>query len=555
MANKENLKKKLTVEKYTQSQPVHGPKTIKEQLSRMEKLIAKRTAELERVNESLQRQINDRKNAVAALRESEEKYHNLFQQSNDAIFIHDLSGRIIDTNQKVLDLFGYTYQEILSLNISDLHPPTVLSKSKLAFDTISRFGSVSFEIDFKKKNGDIFPAEVSSGVFEASGQIYIQGIVRDISEQTRARQIQSVLFNITEATGSAKGLDELLKVIHSQLGTLIDTTNFYVALYDEESGLYSFPYIVDELEEGETFTHQELKKSLTDYVRRTGLPLLADEKTHKKLMKSYEVDLVGTESKIWMGAPLKTPDSVIGVVVVQSYRDDTIYSESDMEILSYISEHIAMAIHRKRAEEKIKSSLKEKDVLLKEIHHRVKNNMQIISSLLRLQSKEIQDEVTKKIFSVSQNRIRSIALIHETLYQSEDLGRIDFTRYVYKLATHLISMYRPEGQGIELNLEAKNVILDINKAIPCGLIINELVSNALKHAFPGNRAGKIHIILESKDGGYKLQIRDTGVGFPEAIDFMETESLGLQIVNDLVKQLEGKIQLKRKGGTIFHITF
>jgi len=555
MTNQRNVKTQRNKEKNTQSQQMDGPKTIKGRLSRMEKLIAKRTAELKKVNYSLQKQINDRKSAEVALRESEERYHNLFQQSNDAIFIHDLSGRIIDTNQKVLDLFGYTKKEILSLNVPDLHPSSVLSKSKLAFDTISQSGAVNFEIDFKKKNGDIFSAEVSSSLFEASGKMYIQGIVRDISDQKRARQIQSVLFNITEATGSAKDLDELLKVIHSQLGTLIDTTNFYVAMYDENSGLYSFPYIVDELEEDDTFTPQELKKSLTDYVRRTGLPLLVDENTHQNLIESDEVELVGIESKVWIGAPLKTPGSVIGVVVVQSYNDDTIYSESDMELLSYISDHIAMAIHRKRVDEQIKSSLKEKDVLLKEIHHRVKNNMQIISSLLRLQSKDIQDEITQKIFDVSQNRIRSIALIHETLYQSEDLGHIDFSRYIQKLATHLISIYRPVGQGVELNLEVKNVFLDINKAIPCGLIINELVSNSLKHAFPGNRTGEIHIILEAEDGKYKLQVKDTGIGFPEEIDFKETESLGLQIVNDLVMQLDGKIQLMRKGGTIFCVAF
>lgn len=538
-----------------QSQHMGGLKAINRQLTRMEKLVEKRTAELKEVNDSLQKQINDRQSAEAALRESKEKYHNLFQQSNDAIFIHDLSGNIVDTNQKVRDLFGYAKAEILSLKVFDLHPPTVLSKSKLAFDTISQSGSVNFEIDFMKKNGDIFPAEVSSSLFEASGTTFIQGIVRDISEQKRARQIQSVLFNITEATSSAKNLDELLKIIHNQLGTLIDTTNLYVALYDEESGLYSFPYIVDELEEGDTFTPQELNKSLTDYVRRTGLPLLVDEQTHKKLMEADEVDLVGTESKIWMGAPLKTPGFVIGVVVVQSYKDGTVYSERDMELLSYISENIAMAINQKRADEQIKSSLKEKDVLLKEIHHRVKNNMQIISSLLRLQSKEIQDEKTRKIFDVGQNRIRSIALIHETLYQSEDLSRIDFTRYIKKLATHLVSIYRPEEQGLNLNLEVKDVFLDINKAIPCGLIINELISNALKHAFPENRAGEIHILFEAVGRKHKLQVKDTGIGFPEEVDFKKTESLGLQIVNDLVMQLEGDIQLIRKGGTIFRVTF
>jgi PAS domain S-box-containing protein len=555
MSDKRIKKNKLNKEKNTKSRQKDGPKMISNQLSRMEKLIAKRTAELKKLNDSLQKQINERKSAEIALRESEEKYHNLFQHSNDAIFIHDLSGRIIDINQKVLDLFGYIKQEILALNISDLHPSVVHTKSKLAFDMITQSGSVNFEIDFKKKNGDIFPAEVSSSLFEASGQSYIQGIVRDISEQKRARQIQTVLFNITEATNSAKNLDELLKIIHNQLETLIDTTNLYVALYDEESGLYSFPYIVDELEEDDTFSPQELTKSLTDYVRRKGLPLLADEKTHKKLIDAGEVDLVGMESKIWMGAPLKTSGSVIGVVVVQDYKDNTIYSESDMELLSYISEHIAMAIHRKWSDDQIKSSLKEKDVLLKEIHHRVKNNMQIISSLLRLQSKEIQDELTRKIFDVSQNRIRSIALIHETLYQSEDLGRIDFAHYIQKLATHLISIYRPERQEIKLKLEVNSVFLDINKAIPCGLVINELVSNSLKHAFPGSLTGEIRILLESKAGKYNLQVMDTGVGFPEDVDFKDTESLGLQIVNDLVRQLDGNIKLIREGGTTFRVVF
>jgi len=491
----------------------------------------------------------------AALKESEEKYHNLFEHSNDAIFVHDLDGNIIDVNQKALDLFGYTKSQMLSLKVSNLHPNTVLIKSQLAFETIAQAGSVNFEIEFRKKDGSIFPASVSSSQFEARGKVLIQGLVRDITRQRKVEQIQTVLFNITQATSSAENLDNLLQIIHQQLGTLIDTTNFYVALYDKESDLYSFPFVVDEFEQNDTFSPLELKKSLTDYVRRTGMALLADDDVHHRLMADGEVELVGTDSKVWMGAPLKTPEGITGVVAVQSYRDDAIYSERDLELLSYISEHIAMAINRKRAEEKIKASLKEKDVLLKEIHHRVKNNMQIISSLIRLQSREVKDEKSQKILQISQNRIRSIALIHETLYQSEDLSQIDFSDYIRRLTTHLLSIYRPSGTALRLNLDLQEVLLDINRAIPCGLIINELVSNAMKHAFPLDKGGEILVHLAEKDGAFTLIVKDNGGGFPEGVDFKTTESLGLQIVSDLVRQLEGDVRLVQNEGSAFIITF
>lgn len=534
-------------------------KMIQEELVKqnkhMEELIAERTAELKHANETLQRYIADREKAERALSESKEKYHNLFQQSNDAIFVHDLQGNIIDANQKATELFGYSKSEILSLKISKLHPEYALGKSRLAFESVEHTGAVFFEVDFRKKNGEVFPAAVSSSMFEAKGQKLVQGLVRDITDQRKAEQIQSVLFNITQATSSAESLEELLQIIHQQLGTLIDTTNFYVALYNSETELYSFPFVVDEYEQDDTFSPQELKKSLTDYVRRTGKALLADERIHRELIASGEVDLVGADSKVWMGAPLRTQEGVIGVVAVQSYSNDVIYSTIDMEILAYISEHIAMAIYRKRTERKILASLKEKDVLLKEIHHRVKNNMQIISSLLRLQSRGIENEKARKIFEVSQNRIKSIALIHETLYQSENLAKIDFSSYIRKLTTHLLSLYRREEKKLKLDLEVQKVFLDINKAIPCGLIINELVSNSLKHAFPKGTEGRISIRLSSDNGSFTLVVQDSGVGMPEEFALGKTDSLGLQIVNDLVQQLEGTLHLDQDFGTCFTITW
>jgi len=211
---------------------------------------------------------------------------------------------------------------------------------------------------------------------------------------------------------------------------------------------------------------------------------------------------------------------------------------------------------RKQVEKQIKASLIEKEVLLREIHHRVKNNMQIVSSLIRLQSRSIKDKNLSDMFNISQSRIKSMALIHESLYKSRDLASIDFSDYVERLTTHLFSMYRIRPDSIQFNMEIKDVYLDINRAIPCGLIINELVSNSLKHAFPDERNGEITLkMYEDRRNKHTLIVKDNGIGFPEGLDFRKTETLGMQLVGDLVKQLKGKIELKTEEGTEFNIVF
>jgi two-component sensor histidine kinase len=212
---------------------------------------------------------------------------------------------------------------------------------------------------------------------------------------------------------------------------------------------------------------------------------------------------------------------------------------------------------RKRAEEQLKVSLKEKESLLKEIHHRVKNNLQIISSLLRLQSDYIKDDRVMALFKESQNRIRSMALIHEKLYQSADILKIDFSEYILDLTANLLRSYTASSQPVELRVNADDIWLSIDTAIPCGLIINELVSNSLKHAFlTDSQDNEISIsICLMNDNQFKLTVSDNGVGFPGDIDFQNTESLGLQLVCTFTEQLEGGIELDSSAGTSFTITF
>jgi two-component sensor histidine kinase len=197
-------------------------------------------------------------------------------------------------------------------------------------------------------------------------------------------------------------------------------------------------------------------------------------------------------------------------------------------------------------------------MLLQEIHHRVKNNLQIISSLLFLQSEQVQDPRDRAMFTDSQNRIRSMALIHEKLYQTDDLTKIDFAEYANSLGAYLFQAYAINPALVSLRVNIENVFLDIDRAIPLGLIITELTSNALKHAFPAGLAqvGEILIDLQvQNEHQFTLIVSDNGIGLPEKIEVQTTETLGLQLVKILTRQLGGVIEVNRDGGTVFKITF
>jgi two-component sensor histidine kinase/PAS domain-containing protein len=209
----------------------------------------------------------------------------------------------------------------------------------------------------------------------------------------------------------------------------------------------------------------------------------------------------------------------------------------------------------KRDREQIERSLKEKETLLQEIHHRVKNNMQIVSSLLRLQSQHVKDTETQEIFNACQNRINSMALIHTALYQSKNIASIDFKAYISRLMRQLILAYNQQDSSLDYSVDVQDIHLEIDKAIPCGLIISELISNSLKHAFPSSKKGLISVNMQGQKGKYTLTIKDNGIGFPKGMDFRKTGTLGLQLVTDLTTQLAGTIDMNTNSGTEFIIKF
>ena len=211
---------------------------------------------------------------------------------------------------------------------------------------------------------------------------------------------------------------------------------------------------------------------------------------------------------------------------------------------------------RKQNEKRIHDALQEKELLLEEVHHRVKNNLQVIHSLLDLQALKIKDPDLVAMLRDSQNRIRSMSMIHQTLYQSHDFAQVEFQQFLGELLPNLMDSYGMVAGHVAMAIEAHHVKLPINEAIPCGLIVNELVSNALKHGFPSGQCGTVRVLMRQDDNHHiELAISNDGLGIPEHQNLERSGSLGLQLVQLLTRQLHGRLDVQRSGPTCFTLRF
>jgi len=238
--------------------------------------------------------------------------------------------------------------------------------------------------------------------------------------------------------------------------------------------------------------------------------------------------------------------------IMKPFREDEIKANIEIALRGKDLERIF-----RDSIDQLSSSLKEKEVFMKEVHHRIKNNMLVLVSLIELQERYIKDKQVLRILKDIKYRIRTMGLIHEKLYQSQNLAKINFTEYIHDLTTSLFHGYNINVNIIGLNIDAgDDILFDVKTAIPCGLILNELVSNSLKYAFPEGREGEVNVKLtKDDDDKVTLIVSNNGVDFPEDLDFRNTESLGLQLVNMLTQQLDGTIELNKSGGATFKITF
>lgn len=502
-------------------------------------------------------------NYIKATLISEKKYTNLIE--NNPAFVYTIKRDIEDiwtfASPQIKNLLGYSPDEWMKMKNpweKHIHPDD--RTIALECDRESMRSGKPYQIEHRMYHRDgriVWVNDLAIPLNMPDGSTQLQGVMLDITPRKRKEQIEQVILTISQAAFTTESLDDFYKLIHTSLDGLMPVKNFFIAIYDHEKDILSFPYFVDEYDEPPK--PGKPAHGLTDYVLRTGKPLLALPDVFEMLLEQGEVESIGTPSIDWIGVPLRVKDRVIGVMVAQTYTSGTRYTEDDLRIFTFVSNHIAMVIERLQAEKEIRVALEEKEVLLREIHHRVKNNLQVISSLLNLQMDFIVDANDRRMFEETQARVKSIAYVHEELYQSRNLARVNFADYVERVTTNLFDLFQL-NPNIKLSIEVEDIELGVDTAIPCGLIINELVSNSLKYAFPNNQKGEILIRLaadtsEAEKPAYVLTVADNGIGIPEDILFPHQDSLGLQLVNILSRQLGGHIQLSREKGTTFSIRF
>ncbi|MDP3622851.1 MAG: histidine kinase dimerization/phosphoacceptor domain -containing protein, partial [Methanobacteriaceae archaeon] len=254
----------------------------------------------------------------------------------------------------------------------------------------------------------------------------------------------------------------------------------------------------------------------------------------------------------FLSVPIFLEKRLVGQIALANSPSD--YSQKDIDTITRIGEFYALAIHSKEADKEIRNSLEEKDTLLREIHHRVKNNMQIISSLLNLQKYWDSDVDPLELIEDSQNRIRTMSIVHELLYQSENLSKVDLKAYIQKLTYYLFEQYSARSRKITLWVDLEEGYLNIETSVPCCLIVNELVSNSLKHAFPSGD-GEIKILFHKLNGKYELIVKDNGIGLPKDFNLEKSQTLGLFLVKNLIDQIDGALEVKNDNGAEFKIVF
>lgn len=397
---------------------------------------------------------------------------------------------------------------------------------------------------------------------------------------------QTALREAGAAISSALDPGTVLSQIAEQMGRAIDATSAYICGYDDNSAQstvlaeYIGPNACPEekvSDVGATYRYADE----VEFIERmkSGRHDISDVKD-PDLSRDDRVHMQRYGAKTILYVPLLSRGRLIGFAELWESRYHRDFRSEEISLCHGIAQQAAIGLEnaqlyqraqmeiaeRKRVEEQIKASLKEKEVLLQEIHHRVKNNLQVVSSLLNLQSRGVENQAAQQMFQESQNRILSMALIHEKLYRSQDLSGIDLAEYIRSLATDLMHSYRAQSGPVSLNVDATDVFLSIDKAVPCGLIVNELISNALKHAFPehthasvheqNGRGNKIYIKLSAdRQRQVRLVVGDNGIGFPEDLDVQSLDSLGLRLINTLVSQLEGTLELNNHDGAQFKLEF
>jgi PAS domain S-box-containing protein len=458
----------------------------------------------------------NQKTAIDNFRISLESYKTLFDSIGDAIYIQDKNGTFLEVNDGAVELYGYDKAYFIGK-----HPEALGAPGKVNLDEMDEFFNLAlngkpqrFKWWGRRKNGEIFPKDVELNPGYYFGEQVVIGIVRDVTDQYYRQ--------------------EKIKESEEMFRQLFKNAPIGIAMLDEHQEV---TMINKGFEEIFGYTEQEIVGLNLDKIivppgkEEEAETLTNSNKTFEFSTRRVRKDGSPVDVLIY-GVPVNVDDRTIAVYGI--YVDIT---------------------DQKKAEEQVKRSLKEKEVLLAEIHHRVKNNLAVITGLLELQGYNTENADAKKVLKDSQLRINSMALIHEKLYQSERLSEIQFDVYINELLDVIKKSHFSTQKSVQINIDAEPVPLTITQAIPCGLLLNEIITNSLKHAFPDDQQGVITISFKKTGSQLKLSVGDNGIGLPENHNDLKSKSLGMTLIKTLAKQLEAEMFIDTRHGTRYDLIF
>jgi PAS domain S-box-containing protein len=464
-----------------------------------------------------------RKRAEAALRESEFKLRMIIENSIDGISLKDTEGRYLLINPACAKFLGHPVEAILGRRDSELLSKNVAQTFQVSDQEVINRGNTQTYEETINFNGISYTfLSTKAPYLSPEGEVLgIIGIYRDITDRKQAESI----IQQSEARFRHIVDSNMIGIFFSNKdGQITEANDAFLSLVG---------YSRDELRWG-----QMNWQNMTPPERMVKAKKVAEE------LQMFGIS--GTFEKEYLHKNGDRIPVLVGVALMGDVAATTGY---DVTFVLDIT-------GRKLIEEQLKASLDEKDLLLREVHHRVKNNLQVISSIFSLQAHYLQDPAALSILAECQNRISSMALIHEKLYQSDRVAKIDFADYIKSLTSNLFSTYNISPNLVCLDLQIANVNLNLDTAITCGLLINELVSNSLKHAFPQQRSGKVSLQFTiDPEQQFRLVVQDDGIGLPEDLDIQSARSLGLRLIKALTRQLEGKLKITDQQGAIFQVTF
>ncbi|MHC4535126.1 MAG: histidine kinase dimerization/phosphoacceptor domain -containing protein [Planctomycetota bacterium] len=533
----------------------------------LEALVSKRTAELKQVNQQLKREITERQQAEKQLCHARREWKDIFQAIGHPTLILDSQHNVIAANRATMRATGMSEAELKGkkcyqlLHGSEQCPPSCPMQKMIQSGHLE-----TVDMEMEALGGTFLVS--CTPVFDDAGQLEkIIHIATDITERKRAEE-QVLRQNAL--------LDAINQVFRETLTCETDEEVAQMCISVAEELTSSKCGFIGEINDFGRVDNLVLSNSAWDEcripksdavamirdmeIRGIWGKVLQDETSLLVNQPNLHPDSVGIPTghptiKSFMGVPLTNADSTIGIIALAN--KDSGYDLTDKQVIEVLSVAFVEALNRKRAEAKIKASLKEKELLLREIHHRVKNNLTVISSLFSMSSRRTDNSEVIDLLREAQGKIYTMGLIHSQLYESDSFDAVNMEEHIRRLVAHLSQMYDVGDKRITSVIAHSDVTLSLTQAIPCALVLNELISNVFKHAFQEREEGTLEIAMkQSSDGSVTIRVKDDGIGIPQQIDLDTIDSLGFKLVRNIVQmQLKGTMQIQRHQGTEVTVEF